>query len=185
MYPHPAKLDRAFAALTFPKCGSRKYLALWDFFEKWKLECQSEKSGSVYSPFNAFSVMPPPGADAIQYLFGNGQDAASSLLAKSKALLDGDKIARIPSREPLALRKVDKQEYAPRTPQTPRTSKVQSTVSVRGKDERKGNAPSRKPETGRNTGISYSSSVASGGVVFFTCAILRPSTLTSHVSSLL
>ena len=148
-------------------------------------KCQSEKSGSVYSPFNAFSVMPPPGADAIQYLFGNGQDAASSLLAKSKALLDGDKIARIPSREPLALRKVDKQEYAPRTPQTPRTSKVQSTVSVRGKDERKGNAPSRKPGTGRNTGISYSSSVASGGVVFFTCAILRPSTLTSHVSSLL
>jgi hypothetical protein len=53
-----------------------------------------------------------------------GQQELGSLLAKSKALLQGDQLAQIPTRSVLALRMVDKHDYAPKSPKAQKSPRA-------------------------------------------------------------
>jgi hypothetical protein len=65
------------------------------------------------------------GCCAVSHACHMGQQEAGSLLAKSKALLQGDQLAQIPTRSVLAPRMVDKHDYdlkSPKAQKSPRAS---------------------------------------------------------------
>jgi hypothetical protein len=71
------------------------------------------------------SSQPVSGCCAVSHTWHMRQQEAGSLLAKSKALLQGDQLSQIPTRSVLAPRMVDKHDYAPKSPRakkSPRTS---------------------------------------------------------------
>ena len=64
------------------------------------------------------------GCCAVSHTWHVGQQEAGSLLAKSKALLQGDQLAQIPTRSVLAPRMVDKHDYAPKAPKAQKSPRA-------------------------------------------------------------
>ena len=102
----------------------------------------------------------PPGCCAISYGWPVVQAEASTLLAKSKALLQGDQIAQIPTRSALAPRRVDKHQYASKSPRAAKSPRA--WASPRGDAH------------GVRTGATHSKSVAAGAFLSARAGWLNP-----------